>query len=319
MGSRNGRYRGRRRGEQPLVPDAAPRSYYGHPILKEPSWKWPIPAYLFTGGLAGGSSLLALGGRLTGNRRLARQSRMVALGALGASTGLLIGDLGRPARFYNMLRVFKPTSPMNVGSWILSGYGAAAGLGAASDLTGLLPRLGLAGDLAAGLLAPALATYTGVLIADTAVPAWHEGRTQLPFLFAGGAAASAGALAVALAPAGEAGPAVRVMIGGAVAELASLAALHHRLGPELAEVYDTGRAGTLGRWARGLTVGGTLTAALGRRRRPLAVAGGLAAVAGAALERLAVFEAGKASARDPKYVVNPQRSRLDAAAGPGGA
>lgn len=302
----------RRRGEQPVVPDANPRSYYGQPILKAPVWKWPIPAYLFTGGAAGASSLLALGARLSGNRRLATQSRLVSLGALGVSTAFLIQDLGRPSRFYNMLRVFKPTSPMNVGSWLLSAFGAAAGAGAASDVLGAAPRLGAAADAAAAVFGPAVATYTAVLVADTAVPAWHEAHRELPFIFAGGAALSAGGLGVALAPAEAAGPALRVMLGGAVAELAGLEVLRRRLGPELAEAYDAGLAGALGRWAKALAVAGSLTAAAGRRTRPLAIAGGLAAATGAALERFAVFEAGKASVRDPRYVVGPQRRRLEA-------
>lgn len=310
----DGRWSGRRRGEQSMVPDASPRSYYGQPILKEPVWKWPIPAYLFTGGLAGGSSLLALGSRVSGNRRLATQSRLVSLGALGVSTALLISDLGRPSRFYNMLRVFKPTSPMNVGTWLLSALGAAATAGAASDALGVAPRLGAAADAAAAAFGSTVATYTAVLVADTAVPAWHEGRRELPLVFAGGAALSAGGVAVALAPPGAAGPALRVMIGGTVTELAALEALRRRLGPELAEVYDTGLAGTLSRWAGTLAVAGTLVAAAGRRRRPLAMAGGVAAAAGAALERFAVFEAGKASVRDPRHVVGPQRQRLEAAA-----
>lgn len=312
------RWSGRRRGEEPMVPRARPASYYNQPILKAPVWKWPIPAYLFTGGVAGASSMLALGGRLTGNRRLARQSRLVSMAALGLSTYFLIDDLGKPARFYNMLRVFKPTSPMNMGSWLLSAFGAAAGAGAASDLLGVLPAMGTAGDAAAGVLGPALATYTAVLIADTAVPAWHEARQQLPFVFAGGAAVGAGGIAVALAPRHASRPALRMLAGGVVTELVAMQALRRRLGPDLATVYKEGRAGSLGRWATALAIGGAAAAVLGRRHRPLAAAGGLAAATGAALERFAIFQAGTASAGDPRYVVDPQRRRLDAARPQGG-
>ncbi|MFN2592115.1 MAG: NrfD/PsrC family molybdoenzyme membrane anchor subunit, partial [Candidatus Dormibacteria bacterium] len=241
-----------------------------------------------------------------------RQSRMVALGALGASTALLIRDLGRPGRFPNMLRVFKPTSPMSIGSWVLGAFGTAAAAGAASDLLGVLPGIGALADAAAGAMAPVVATYTAVLLADTAVPAWHEARHELPFAFAASAAASAGGVAVALAPPSEAGPARRVLAAGAVAELAAVEALHRRLGPELAETYEQGLAGRLGTWSRVLTGLGAVTAVTaGRRFRPLAVVGGLAATAGGALLRFAVFEAGKAAARDPKYVVAPQRRELE--------
>jgi formate-dependent nitrite reductase membrane component NrfD len=307
--------RGGRRGEQPVVPRAEVRTYYDRPILKPPPWKWMIPAYLFTGGVAGVSSLLAMGGRLTGNRRLARQSRLAALGAVSASTVFLVTDLGRPARFYNMLRVFKPTSPMNVGSWLLSGYGTAAALAAASDLTGMVPWLGGLADAAAATLAPGLATYTAVLLGNTAVPAWHEARRELPFVFAGGAAAGAGGLAVALAPPDAAGPARRALVGGTAVELAALALLRRRLGPDLAQVYQAGRAGTLEQASRWLGIAGAGTVAMAGRRRVPAIAGGVAAMAASALARFAVFEAGRASTLDPRYVAGPQRERLDARAG----
>lgn len=307
--------RGGRRGEQPVVPRAEVRTYYDRPILKPPPWKWMIPAYLFTGGVAGVSSLLAMGGRLTGNRRLARQSRLAALGAVGASTAFLVADLGRAARFYNMLRVFKPTSPMSVGSWLLSGYGTAAAVAAASDVGGMVPWVGAAADAAAAALAPGLATYTAVLLSNTAVPAWHEARRELPFVFAGGAAASAGGLAVALAPPQAAGPARRALIGGTALELAAFALLRRRLGPTLAHAYEAGRAGMLERASRWPGIAGAGLVALGGRRRAPAIAGGLAAMAAGALTRFAVFEAGKASILDPRYVAGPQRERLDARAG----
>jgi formate-dependent nitrite reductase membrane component NrfD len=296
-----------------MVPDVEVRTYYDKAILKEPVWKWYVPAYFFTGGLAAGSAMLAAGARLRGFRRLARQSRFVTLGALGVSTGLLIADLGRPERFYNMLRVLKPTSPMSIGSWVLGAFGTAAAAGTASDVLDLLPGLGALGDTAAAGIAPVVATYTAVLLADTAVPAWHDARRELPFVFAASAAASAGGVAVAVAPPSEAGPARRLLGAGALVELASVEALHRRLGPELAQTYEQGLAGKLGTWSKTLTAVGAVTAlAGGRRFRPLAVAGGLATAAGGALLRFAVFEAGKAAARDPKYVVAPQRREANA-------
>jgi len=297
-----------------MVPAAEVRTYYDRPILKQPVWKWYIPAYLFTGGVAGGSALLALGGRLTGNRRLARQSRFVGLTALGASTVFLVKDLGRPERFANMLRVFKPTSPMSVGSWLLTAAGSAAGAGAASDVLGIAPKLGALADVVAGGLGPAVATYTAALVADTANPAWHEARRELPFVFAGSAAAGAAGLVVALAPPEAAGPARRLLAAGAAMELAGLEAMRRRIGPELASTYEEGLAGALGRWSRALVAGGAATAVAGRRWRAVAAAGGLAAAAGSALGRFSVFEAGKAAAADPKYVVGPQRRALHAQA-----
>ena len=100
-----------------------PLSYYGKPIIKEPVWKPEIPAYFFVGGLAGASAALSAAARLAGNEELARRSLFVAAAGVTASPYLLIKDLGRPARFYNMMRVFKVTSPMSVGTWIVSASG----------------------------------------------------------------------------------------------------------------------------------------------------------------------------------------------------
>ena len=126
-----------------MVPEAEFASYYGRPVLKAPVWQAPdIPGYLFLGGLAGASSVLAAGAQLSGHRELARAAKVGALGAISLSAAALVHDLGRPARFVNMLRVFKVTSPMSVGSWILSGYGPVAGAAAASAVTGILPAAG---------------------------------------------------------------------------------------------------------------------------------------------------------------------------------
>ena len=265
-------------------------SYYGRPILKRPVWKWLIPAYFFTGGLAAGSSLLALGARLTGRPRLARRARLTSLGAITASAAFLIEDLGRPARFANMLRVVRPTSPMSVGSWVLAVYGPAVGH-AAVRRHGSVPA-----EVTAALLAPVVATYTGVLVADTAVPAWQRARRELPLLFASGAAASAGGLALALAPADESGPARRLALAGAVGELATAEAMKRRLG-EVASVYEHGKARAFSVLSRRLTATGAVVAALGGRRL-----GGALLVGGAAAERFAVFHAGVQSTDDPRFV-----------------
>jgi len=122
-----GRGGGRDRGEQLAVPEAQVQSYYGRPIVRAPVWGHGIPAYFFTGGLAAGCALLAAGADLTGRPTMRRAARLACLGALGASAGLLVSDLGRPDRFYNMLRLAKPTSPMSMGSWILTAIGPPAG------------------------------------------------------------------------------------------------------------------------------------------------------------------------------------------------
>ena len=280
--------------------------YYGQPIIKPPVWEREIAWYLFTGGLAGGSSVLALAARLSGNDRLARSATVIAAGGLTVSPALLVKDLGRPERFLNMFRVFKRSSPMNVGSWLLSFAGTAAGLAAVCELTGRAPRVRTAAQVAAGVLGPPVATYTGVLIADTAVPVWHEARRELPLLFASGAAASAGAAAVLCTPAGAAGPARRMMVAGAAGELANVWLMERRLGL-LAEPYRQGRAGHYARLAKTTTAAGAaLAIAAGRRRAPGRIAAGLI-LGGAIAERFAIFRAGFQSAEDPRHVIRSQR------------
>lgn len=295
--------------EQRMVPSATPQSYYGRPVLKRPVWRWPIPAYLFSGGLAGASSVLGLAARMSGRSGLARRAEITALASILAGTGFLVDDLGRPARFANMLRVFRPSSPMNVGSWLLAAYGPAAGAAAACDVLGILPAVRVAGEIGAAALGPAIASYTSVLVADTAVPVWHEAHRELPFVFVASAAATAGAAALLHTPTEDAAAARRLTLIGTGAEIAATRAMERRLGA-LAEPYHTGLAGTLARVARGsLGLGAAVVATAGRRRRGAAAAGGALVLFGSMIERFAIFHAGLQSAADPKYVVGPQRER----------
>ncbi|MCH6470463.1 NrfD/PsrC family molybdoenzyme membrane anchor subunit [Sinomonas terrae] len=288
-------------------------SYYGRPILKEPTWEaLDIAGYIFAGGLAGASSILAAGAQHSGRPGLERTAKLTALTAISASVVALVHDLGRPERFVNMLRVAKPTSPMSVGSWILSAYGPLAGASAAANVLGIFPRAGKAAGIGAGITGSAVATYTAVLIADTAVPTWHDAHSRLPFVFASSAAASAGGVAAALAPRAESGPARRMAVVGAAVETALSVAME-RSGHLSAETFHQGRAGKLLQLSKACTVGGAVGLALGgRSSRLVSALGGIAVAAGSALLRFGVFEAGRASTRDPKYVVVPQRERLDA-------
>ncbi|GGW77024.1 polysulfide reductase [Streptomyces lucensis JCM 4490] len=311
---RRRRRRGRGRGEQPMVPDAVFSSYYGKPVLNRPTWKaLDIAGYLYLGGLAGASSLLAAGGQFTGRPGLAAPAKLGAAGAISLSLAALVHDLGRPARFLNMLRVFKPTSPMSVGSWLLVGYAPLNLAAAAAEVAGRYRLLGSAATAAAAVLGPAVATYTAVLLSDTAVPSWHEGYRQLPFVFAGSAATAASGLALVAAPAAEAGPARRMGVLGAALELAAFRAMKRHMGLA-AEPLEQGGAHRLLRAAEALTAGGAALAVLsGRMRdRRLAVAAGAAWLTGSAALRFGVFHAGVASAEDPKYTVVPQRERLRA-------
>ncbi|HEX6490491.1 MAG TPA: NrfD/PsrC family molybdoenzyme membrane anchor subunit [Gaiellaceae bacterium] len=284
-------------------------SYYGRPIIKEPVWSTEIPLYFWSGGLTGASNVLALGAVLTGNNRL----RVSALAAAGAGTAVspyfLIKDLGRPARFLNMLRVCKLTSPMSVGTWIFSAEGAATSLALACQVFGVLPRLRTAAQLGAGLLGPLQATYTGALVAQSVVPAWHEARRELPLVFASSAAASAGGASAILTPVGFAAPARRFALIGGACELVSAKLMHHRLGELVGSVYHEGSAGKYSRLASAATVAGSTLMALAGRRRAGAVAAGSLLLAGSLCERFAVYHAGKQSAANPHHTSIPQKRR----------
>jgi hypothetical protein len=296
-----------------MVPPAEFRSYYGRSVLKAPTWKaLDIGGYLFLGGLAGGSALLAAGADLTGRTEMRRATRVAAATAAGLSLAALIHDLGRPARFVHMLRVVKPTSPMSIGTWILGGFAPLAFVAAAGEL--FPSRLTRPSGLGAALLAPALTTYTGALIANTAVPVWHSAHRELPYLFGASALAASGGLAAALSAPDQAAPARAVAVAGAVTEQIVDSAVHKRLGM-VAEPLSQGRAGrylTAARWST--RAGAALLAVSAvRRSRALDLAGGLALTAGSLFTRLGYFHAGTASATDPRYTVIPQRERRNAA------
>ena len=208
-----------------MVPEPEFESYYGRQILKTSVWKQPdVPLYLFVGGIAGASAVLAEGAALAGLPLLERNARVAA--ATGAAIGsvALVHDLGRPERFHHMLRVAKPTSPMSVGTWILTAYGPFAGLAATAELVPRRFRGSLVGrllgvsarpaGLVAAVVAPAVASYTAVLLSDTATPTWHDSHRHLPFVFVGSACAASGGLGMIGAPVAEAGPARRLAVGG---------------------------------------------------------------------------------------------------------
>jgi hypothetical protein len=211
---------------------------------------------------------------------------------------------------------------MSVGTWILSTYGPFAGAAAAAEAVGMLPpgrvrgplRLlaaaGRPAGLVAGLTAPPVAAYTAVLLSDTATPSWHEAYRELPFVFVSSAAAAAGGMGMLSAPVSEAGPARRMALGGAVAEIVMERQMERSMGIT-AEPLHEGRAGRFMKAAKVLTAVGAAGTLLAGRSRAVAVVSGAALMAGSACTRFGVFEAGQASARDPKYTVVPQRERLN--------
>lgn len=304
-------------------------TYHGRPVIKEPAWTWEVPWYLFAGGMAGASSMVVVAARLSGNEVLADRARWIAAAGAAVSPPLLIADLGRPSRFLNMLRVFKPTSVMSVGSWILAAYsGVAFGASGLSVLERtsvgvrgpfgrrqawwrrLLPGLRWGADSASAVFGAGMTVYTGALVSDTSIPVWHEARHELPPLFAASGLAAAGAAMTLTTPAASAGPARGLAVAGAASELVVDEVMRRRLGP-VGEVYEREEAGRFHQAAKAATVAGAaLVAAGGGRRRPLALAGSALLLAGSICTRWAVYKAGFQSARDPIATLGPQRARL---------
>ena len=303
------------------VPDTPVPTYYNVPALKEPVWKWYIPAYFYAGGVAGACAVLGATGELMDGRELrvlSRRCRLIAAGGAVASAGLLLADLGRPARFLNMLRVLRPSSPMNLGTWILSSFGACAGLAALPVVAKVPASVRRVSDLAwigAGVIGLPLTAYTGVLLAGTAVPLWQAARRELPILFACSGAAAASAVLDLLPERGRASVAIHRF--GAVAKAAEVAltvALERQVArvPRVALPLRSGVSGALWRAAQGLFAASALTSLLPGGHKRLRAFGGLLGSAGAVALRFAVVKAGRRSARDPRANFEMQRAGLGA-------
>ena len=306
-----------------MVEEAQFSSYYGRSVVKAPPWDWRISSYMFLGGLAGGSGLLALGAQVTGREALRRNTRLAAVGALGAGTIALVSDLGRPERFHHMLRTFKPASPMNLGSWLLGAYGTSIGVTAVREidrisseripmgpLRTLLRRAEGPAGVAAGVLAGPVASYTAVLLSDTAVPTWYASRDHLPYVFVSSASMAAGGMAMVTTPVAQSAPA-RILAGlGVLGEGLALKLMKDSMHPDEREPLEAGAAGVKLQWAQRLAIAGGIGALLGGRSRLVAIGGGLALMGTSALARFGVMDAGIASAEDPRHTVEPQKDRL---------
>ncbi|HEV8632267.1 MAG TPA: NrfD/PsrC family molybdoenzyme membrane anchor subunit [Thermoanaerobaculia bacterium] len=282
----------------PMPVASAATGYYGRPLLKEPTWTWEVPLYFFVGGAAGAAAVVGAAARVVGaGDELERDARWVAALGGALSAPLLISDLGRPERFLNMLRVWKPQSPMSVGAWTLTAFGSSAAAAAFAELLGRrgVAPVRLVGD-AAGLLAAAtglvMTTYTGVLVGATAIPAWNRSVAVLPVHFA---ASSLGAAVSLLELLGHDHPALnRLGIAAALVEVATGAV--HELDADPAHApLKQGTSGALVRAGGVLSGPLPLLLRLAGRRRAAAVA----ALAGSLLTRYGWVAAGHASAREP--------------------
>lgn len=304
--------KGTRPGGAPF-PVASPETgYYGIPLLKEPAWTWEIPLYFFVGGAAGASAVVGAIASYTGaDRKIVRDARWIAAAGSVLSPALLIADLGKPSRFLNMMRVFKPQSAMSMGVWTLLGFSAGASAAAfaqfLSDRYGpsfpvrVLERAGEAASLAFGL---PFSNYTGVLIGATAIPAWNSNAGELPIHFGmSGLSAAVGLLELM----GNRRSRALEMLGLGAALFECWEGLHieARRNPAL-DPLKHGPSGAITR------VGGLLSGPVPTALRLLHMLSGsprsgnlrkaaaISAVAGSLLTRIAWVHAGHVSARDWK-------------------
>ena len=303
----------------PGVVEPAP-TYYGRPMLKPSVWSADIPLYYFLGGAAGAALTLGAAIQLASRghrqprelRRLSAQCHWIGIAGSTAGAAFLIHDLGRSSRFVYMMRVFRPSSPMNMGSWILAGAAPAAIVtGLAVNRGGALGAIGEAAGYVSGVFGAALAGYTGVLVANTVLPIWQDARRWMPALFIASSAASAASVLDILFAQGAAGRTTAVFgTAGRIAEIACAKRVE-QLASKIAEVgqpFHHGPPARLWKAASLFTLASLAVSAIPRtspRRRRLA---GLLGVAGGLCLRFAIHALGDASARNPRAAFAQQRA-----------
>jgi DMSO reductase anchor subunit len=291
-------------------------TYYDRPVLKEPVWISAVPVYFWVGGAAGAAATLGAVAQVADREAfdgLIQRARWITAIGGGVGTVLLIVDLGKPSRALNMLRVFRPSSPMSVGSWTLAGVAPlAAGSAVLHRFTGAFGASGETAGLVSGTLGMPLAGYTAVLLSNTAVPLWQGTRRSLPALFMSSAVTTAAGLLWMLDLDEREERAVRRFgIAGRIADLAASKAMEREADrvDQVGRPLHEGVAGTLWKASEALTAASLVLSLLPGRRTRLrrVVEGGLGAVGSLAM-RFAIFHAGKASARDPRATFHQQRA-----------
>lgn len=286
--------------------------YYGQPVVRPPIWTWEIPIYFFVGGLGGMSAVIALGALLFHHFDVARTAMWVSAIALVLSPILLILDLGRPRLFINMLRVFKPQSVMSMGAWILTAFGMCVVPGlivleiqafqfadAIDRILGVAAAILIFGSAVFGVL---LATYTGVLIGATAIPAWFLHHKLLPIHFGTAGLGSAAALLELLGH--RIAPLNAIGLFAAAVETVLLIWLSIDKHGVADRAIHEHRSGWL------IRIGGVLTGPIPLVLRSIGAIP-LAAISfllGALVSRFGWLAVGKISGRDPESVFASQKS-----------
>ncbi len=285
-------------------------TYYDRPLLKSPVWSADIPLYYFLGGTAGAALTLGAAIQLVSPRGRHPLRRLSAIchwtGIIGSTAGaaFLIHDLGRPSRFLYMMRVFRPTSPMNMGVWILAATAPTAILtGLFVNRRGALGHIGEVSGYLSGFFGAALSGYTGVLVSNSVIPIWQEARRWMPVLFVASSAAAAGSVIDLLVKKERARAIARVF--GTVGKVAELAAASNvrraaSVEPKVGEPFDCGLPGLLWDAASSLTAASVVLSLFPGRHRRKTVSSAILGIAGSLCLRFAIHYLGNASARDPR-------------------
>ena len=300
-----------------VVPAGAPfpvasveTGYYGIPLLKAPQWKPEVPVYFFVGGAAGAASVIGAIAHLTGrDQKIAKDARLIAVAGAAISSGLLISDLGRPERFLNMLRMFKPQSPMSVGAWVLAGFGTFSGAAATAQILadhfgfGAFRILGNVAEGFAAVFGLPFSNYTGVLIGATTIPVWNHNVGTLPFHF-GMSGMNAAISVLELMGNDSSKPLNRIAILSSAAEMLEGVKLEMRCDPEINKPLKTGASGWITR--TGGVLSGPVPLALRlaaefasqKRSRTLRRIAAGSSIIGSLFTRVGWVKAGSVSARD---------------------
>lgn len=306
-------------------PQANPRAgYYNIPLLKEPQWKPEVPVYFFVGGATGAAAVIGTMAGWTGkNEKIARDARWISVAGAAISTGLLISDLGRPSRFLNMLRVFKPQSPMSMGAWTLAAFGSASGAAAFAQLFrdrvgdfAPIRWLGNISQAATALFGLPLSNYTGVLIGATAIPVWNTHIDSLPIHF--GASGLNSAVAT-LELMGNTDSTALNVLGLGAAAIETWEGFHIEVQKRDDEASEPLRHGLSGWVTR---AGGVLSGPVPLALRAAAAVSGSrdlrkwaawASLAGSLITRFAWVRAGHASAKDFRLPlqISPERAQVE--------
>ncbi|MDQ4128128.1 MAG: polysulfide reductase NrfD [Actinomycetota bacterium] len=303
-------------------PKRRDKNYYGIPPIKRAHWTWQVPVYFWLGGIGAGTQLFATVAQLLGHKdeALTRVSRYTVLLTMMLSPVLLIWDLGRPERFYNMMRILKLRSPMSTQSWSLLTFGNLGGLIAArqaaedglllgdNPLSRLVIRL-IPARLLSVLAMPVglfVGFNTGNLVSATSVPIWARNWMLMgPTFLASGVSTALSWLSLVL-HLGHWGEekTLRVLHRAEKAVILIEGAL---IGASLIRMSKWSKP-LFSKEVAPLFVGGTLLAGIaapfallaGKESRSKSMLASVLALAGGLAFRFAIIIAGRKSADDPE-------------------